>query len=409
LPSRRTQIALDSLFTDHSDFANVPSPEGNFAIQTIAAGVRIAMTLKWMPWLLCGCCLLAPTSVAADPPWSRLLSTHRVEADPEKDYQLTEDQGPWLIMAASFAGDGAERQAKDLVLEFRKRYKLSAYLHEMKFEFKEAEGRGIDRYNKPLKFRYQRDGGEQFAVLVGDFQDSSDESAQKALRRIKTMTPDAIVIQDGKPTNLQLANWREICRWESGQEAKRGPMSAAFLTANPLIPDEYFNPQGGVDPEVIEWNKPAEYSLLECPGKYTVQVATFRGKSEIRQDKVRAIEKGEADFGSSLAKSTMMAHKMAVALRAKGYEAYEFHDRYASIVTVGSFDSVGTPRADGKIEINPRLHEIMNRFKSKNSVEGAQGTAMLMPKSIIGIPFDMEPIPIHVPRPTISQAYSRKN
>lgn len=367
------------------------------------------MTLKWMPGLVCGCVLLGVTSAAADPPWSRLLAAHRVDADPEKEYRLTEANGPWLIMAASFAGGGAEEQAQDLVLELRKRYKLPAYVHEMKFEFTDAEGRGIDRYNQPLKFKYQKDGGEQIAVLVGDFQDASDEDAQKALRRIKTMTPDAIKIEDGKTTNQQLANWREICRWESGKESKRGPMSAAFLTANPLIPDEYFNPHHGIDPEVVEWNKPAEYSLLTCPGKFTVQVATFRGKSEIRQDKVRAIEKGEADFGSSLEEATILAHKMTVALRAKGYEAYEFHDRYASIVTVGSFDSAGTPRADGKTEINPQMYQVMQRFRSKNSTDGGQGTTLLMPKTIINIPFDMEPIPIHVPRPSISQAYSRRD
>lgn len=370
----------------------------------------MVMRHKWMAGLVGGCLWVSAQTVTAEPPWSRLLATHRPEADPDKSYQLTENDGPWLIMAASFAGEGAERQAKELVLELRKRYKLAAYLHEMSFDFKQAEGRGIDRYGDPLKFRYQRDGGEQFAVLVGDYEDSSDERAQKALKRIKTMSPDAIKIRDGKPTNLQLANWREICRWETGKDSQRGPMSAAFITANPLIPDEYFNPQGGIDPEVAEWNEPAEYSLLDCPGKYTVQVATFRGKSEIRQDKVKDIEKGLAKFESSLAEATLLAHKMTVALRAKGYEAYEFHDRYASIVTVGSFDSTGTPRADGKTEINPRIHELMKRFGSSNTLAGDQGAtaAMLLPKTIIGIPFDMQPIPIHVPRPTISQAYRRR-
>ncbi len=45
-----------------------------------------------------------------------------------------------------------------------------------------------------------------------------------------------------------------------------------------------------------------------------------------------------------------------------GYDAYEFHDRSSSIVTVGSFDSVGTRRRRGKIEINPTVHKIMPRF-----------------------------------------------
>ena len=43
-------------------------------------------------------------------------------------------------------------------------------------------------------------------------------------------------------------------------------------------------------------------------------------------------------------KGQYKAHKMTVALRAKGYEAYEFHDRYASIVTVGSYDRPDDPR-----------------------------------------------------------------
>lgn len=241
------------------------------------------MMRTWLAWLVGGGLAFLAGTAAADPPWTRLLATHRPDADPEKVYRLTENEGPWLIMAASFAGEGAEKQAQDLVLELRKRYKLAAYIHEMEFEFKDAEGRGVDRYGDPLKFKYQRDGGAQYAVLVGDYPDSSDETAQKALRRIKTMTPEAIAIKDGETTNQQLANWREICRWGT-KDKNRGPMSTAFLTTNPLLADEYFAPKGGLDPEVAKWNEPVEYSLLNCPGKYTLQVATFRGKSEIRQE-----------------------------------------------------------------------------------------------------------------------------
>jgi len=47
---------------------------------------------------------------------------------------------------------------------------------------------------------------------------------------------------------------------------------------------------------------------------------------------------------SELEAAAEKAHRLAKALRMKGYDAYEFHDRYASIVTVGSFNSAGTPR-----------------------------------------------------------------
>ena len=58
------------------------------------------------------------------------------------------------------------------------------------------------------------------------------------------------------------------------------------------------------------------------------------------------------------------AHRLTEALRIKGYDAYEFHDRYCSIVTVGSFSSTGTPRRDGMIEINPEILAVIETFKA---------------------------------------------
>ena len=54
-------------------------------------------------------------------------------------------------------------------------------------------------------------------------------------------------------------------------------MRNAFITTNPLLPDEYFVPKG-LDRLVLEMNEPVKYSLLDCPGKYTVKIATFTGR-----------------------------------------------------------------------------------------------------------------------------------
>ena len=43
---------------------------------------------------------------------------------------------------------------------------------------------------------------------------------------------------------------------------------------------------------MFDLNKDLEYSLLKCPGKFTVQVATFRGRVEIDQKKIEEIQKG---------------------------------------------------------------------------------------------------------------------
>ena len=101
------------------------------------------------------------------------------------------------------------------------------------------------------------------------------------------------------------------------------------------------------------------------------------------------------EVDSQLAEAALRAHELTEALRIKGYEAYEFHDRYASIVTVGSFDSVGWPRADGVTELDPRIKGIIDQFGADRKA-GTTGTPV--PKQIIGIALDSQPRVVHVPR-----------
>ena len=158
-------------------------------------------------------------------------------------------------------------------------------------------------------------------------------------------------------------------------------------------------------------NKDVEHSLLDCPGKYTVQVAHFTGEVIINQNEIRAIETGAKPGPEStkqgLAGAAEKAHKLTEALRIKGYDAYEFHDRCASLVTVGSFDSVGTPRPDGKIEINPMVHRIIEVFRAQSlNVAGQPGP--LQPRSLVGIYFDVQPIPVEVPKRSISRQLTQR-
>jgi hypothetical protein len=160
---------------------------------------------------------------------------------------------------------------------------------------------------------------------------------------------------------------------------------------------------------VLEMNKNAEFSLLDCPGKVSVQVATFKGEVIIKQDEIKAIEKGEKQMKSSLATAADKSHRLAKALRLKGYEAYEFHDRYASIVTIGSFNSVGTPREDGRTEINPEIHKIMKTFGAKSITLPGQSTPVSQLQTCVGIPLDIQPIPVQVPKRSFSTAMRDRN
>ena len=365
------------------------------------------------------CLALAVWSAAsawASPPWAGLVSFNHVEDDPQKTYALTEQHGPWMIMASSFSGDGAEEQALALVHELRSRYKLEAFTHKMRFDFHDVRGRGVDQFGAPVKMRCQR-GSElqETAVLVGNYPTVDDPEAQRTLQKIKRAQPKCLEAGNDKQTNQSLAGWRMAQKQLQAaihpEKKDLGPMDHAFVTANPLLPKEYFVPNG-VDALVLKMNKDVPHSLLDCPGKYTVQVARFTGEVIIDQARIREVQGGKP-MESSLADAAQRAHTLTEALRLKGYEAYEFHDRYASLVTVGSFDSVGTPRADGKVEINPKIYLIMKTFGAEQIALPGQATGAMKPKKMgpfegLGeIYFDIQPIPVQVPKRSIGAAYSR--
>ena len=300
-----------------------------------------------------------------------------MEADPNKSYRLKENHGPWLIMTCSFSGPNAEKQAHDLVLELRQRYKLEAFVHKEEFKLDDPNGgRDQNPLAPSVRWKYKKFKGgpeiDEVAVLVGNYPAVNDPEAQKTLQKLRYAEPECLKADDGKGTSRTLGALRTIQRDiqkailpDGNEKKKRGPMGHAFITTNPLLPADYYAQRKGIDELVLRMNKGVTHSLLDCPGKYTVQVAHFTGKVVIDQREIQAIENGKP-MKSSLTEAAEKAHELTEALRMKGYEAYEFHDRFSSIVTVGSFNSVGTPRRDGKTEINPRIHRIMQVFSAKS-------------------------------------------
>src|SRR5690606_5867580 len=252
----------------------------------------------------------------------------RVSANPEADYALNESHGPWLIMAATFSGDGAEAQARELILEIRNTLKLEAYLHRIVFDHSSESlvGLGVDQYGKPKRMKYLNDYNEQsqqFAVLVGNYPSLEDPTAQRDLERIKLADPKALNIvelaKQNRKTYQQLIGLRLSQKVTDTQKLQDklaqmykgdgkimirnttrnyGPMGSAFLTRNPLLPDNDL-PAHLVDSFVYEMNRPVKHSLLECKGKYSVKVATFTGTVIVNQKQIREIEK-QGTFSSRL-------------------------------------------------------------------------------------------------------------
>lgn len=337
---------------------------------------------------------------------TKMLPFRQLETDPGKSYELTEQNGPWMILAASFAGDNAEQQARQLVLELRQQ-RMAAYTHRKRYDFSQSvQGLGLNRYGEPKKMRYQTPAAfDEIAVLVGDYPSINDPGLEKTLQVIKYSQPKSLAADGG--STRRFAAFREQIRnyGKREQDRVKGPMGSAFVTRNPLLPKEYFVPTG-VDKLVQQMNREVDHSLLDCPGKYTVRVATFRGNVIIDQKKIQEIEQS-GRMSSKLAEAGEKAHLLTEALRKRGVEAYEFHDRHESIVTIGSFNSLGTPRHDGRTEINPAILKIINTYSAKQQQLPGQSMAGLVPVSLNGISFDVQPTAVEVPKRSVAKDYAR--
>lgn len=383
--------------------------------------------------------------------WKHFAPMSRSAPNRAGDDKLTQDNGPWMILAATFNGNGADEQARALVDEFRQRYRMTAYAHEVSFDYAEkSPGRGVDEYGAPIRRRYQRgDRVREIAVLVGNYPSVDDPDAQKALDQIKTMQPDALRT-DGEHTSQSMAQVRE---WQDqlldrlGKKRDRGPMGQAFLTRNPLLPREYFVPRG-VDDFVAKMNQGVQHSLLDCKGQYTVKVATFRGTTILQtsatdSDKSKSMWSwNKKERENPLVEAAENAHLLTEELRAHGWEAFEFHDRTESIVTIGSFAESGqlTPEIRRIVETfgaafdtpsdplsgigndettRQRVHQKEQEFNMKLLDKQNQIVPGLNPKHVKifkgsgkkknlerVIPIDIYPTAIEVPKRSVSSAYA---
>lgn len=159
-------------------------------------------------------------------PWSK-ADKKKPAAAKSDDFTLTDVHGPWLIMAATFTGEGAEDQARMLVKELRSRYKLKAYTYQKKFDFsKPLEGRGVDRFGGPQQMRYQNGNVVvETAVLVGDYEQVGDDAARKTLKKIKYMKPDALTkVEHTSQTMAALHAIQKAAMPREKGEPEKGPM-----------------------------------------------------------------------------------------------------------------------------------------------------------------------------------------
>lgn len=384
-------------------------------------------------WMMVVALLLLGHVSAQAAPWEGLFAAkgNRVEADPDRQYKLSEDHGPWLILAATMTGEQADVQAQALCVELRKRYKLQAFTHDRLFDFTgTVVGRGVNKFGDPKRMRYIRSKKvQEVAVMIGHFASVDDPDAQKTLALVKKLRPECLEEEEEKKSlftsdgDISLAGYRDRIREAADKKiAGRfkfinrkeglGRLANAFLVPNPMLSSEEIR-RRTIDPFVVQLNQELEFSLFNCPGKHSVIVGTFRGYSSVNQEQIlEQDEQAKVNLASSrLAEAADNAHRLTLALREKGYEAYEFHDRQQSVVCIGSFDWVGTRQPDGKININPKVQRVMDTFGAGRAqqlaVPGSVRPATGQPKVLLGLPLDVMPTPIEVPRRPISMDYEQ--
>lgn len=306
-----------------------------------------------------------------------------VEADPNKAYYLKQTDGPWLILVKSFSDrPEAEQDAHALALDIRKNLKLPAYVFSKDFmpELKEEEILTHDPRGLKPKVGYRIKGFTQYSVLVGDFQSAEDRDYEKVLKRIKSYQPKLEFIV--------------------------GPLGTAFGAPNPMLPPDYFS-RKTVDQFIISLNSQCKNSLLDCTGKYTLKVATFTGASKVFNEAdvetIKNIESKKELAGDQLVNAAKRATLMCEALRLKGYPAYVFHDRFSSIVAVGSFDYFEMQHQNGQKFTNPEIKKLAEVFSGnvnpyKHSTTKLKNELPIEVKSISGLPFDAIPKVIEVPQ-----------
>jgi hypothetical protein len=353
--------------------------------------------------------------------------------------KLTESVGPWLIMCYSFSGDDGAQQAQRLAAELRNSYKLDAYTYTHRFDLTEKI-----RNNALIGTEYVRlpngdvalgaDGKPMLrdenlvpasnaniaetAVVVGSFSSVEDERAQKVLEKIKKLAPKTLaggdpdaLANDDSLAGGTLEFYRKSVNRSRGRQGNA--LSNAFLLPNPLLPEDYFTAHS-IDKFVIDLNKKVRrYGLLDCPGKYSVRVATFRGRTEINANRIKEQmddlnwrKVNGKGVESQLAECANKADMLTKALRDEGVEAWIFHDREESYVCVGSFDWLKRTDETGNEVQNPLVRQTI--LKYRGSVRHSNGNPVAVgvpvPKSLQklqgqkAIAYDIQPLPVVAPK-----------
>lgn len=254
--------------------------------------------------------------------------------EPVEPYLLTKDVGPFMVLARTFRGPDSERMALALVKELRKDHGLPAYI----LRTKDYPGRSMIRgippttgsdvmqasTRMPEKIRTL----DEAAVMVGN--EKTLLGSEVLLKKVRKINPKCL-------EGMSSPYW-----WRKG-------LSYAIRTTNPYVAAQNLYPKTR-DRLIVQINR-GQHSLVNCPGRFSLQVADFSGRttyqfngqatdpslSNLKTSPLRTAATDAERMAERLAKSTVFQNL--------GQPVFVYHDRTSSRVYVGSFDRPDDPNA----------------------------------------------------------------
>jgi hypothetical protein len=266
----------------------------------------------------------------------------RVEADPNKEYVISPEAGPYVICVKAYTGPRARELANQLALHLRQNG-WPAYVFDYTAEEKRKAQELLDeRYRalppdapRPRKTVHVE---EQWGVLIGGYRDFDSASRDVPKVKDKSRTPWP---------KMDKTAFDHFVKPDTGEVYQVSPYAYALATRNPTVRAPKADPNAP-DPRWKDLNDGRPYNLLKCGKPWTLVVKQFQGigvmQSRSESSKFLELLSFGSKPGDVLEASAKQAEEVAKFLRAANFEAYVLHTRSGSIVTVGAYDSADDPR-----------------------------------------------------------------
>lgn len=288
--------------------------------------------------------------------------------DINKDIAVSPAHGAWLVCVITYTGDHAPRLTRQMVSELRTRYKLSAFAYNYAAEEKRKEYERVKAFIEKQRDAFRQAGlstdqpirikrariAENTGVFVGGYR--SEVEARRALEAIHKLDPGHLPreLLDKKAG----PGWNPETKKVEQQLVYVNPFQRAFVVHNPTVKVERSAPSDALDlASLKKLNSENSFNLLKCSKRYTLVIKQFQVPTALEE---RNLAKGflskALGRGSYKDYAAENAHNFAVALRKSKLEAYVLHTKFASIVSIGGYDSLEDPNLRSMQDLlEPRL------------------------------------------------------